>query len=281
MQRSGAFCRQWAQNIEAFQHTARKHLMTSTANELKQYTDNLESAMPRWDTICDQPKLDLTLIKERILEHPRRSQVKPLVNFVRALLVQSTSWESEWGKKYLEDRTRTFVSSTLQAGCHYICITAACNTIVNFQHADKSAQMAENVLSIADKQDGAFKLPLAMRTLLEQVAEGMPPKMPGAELEAEASAVRPPGSAGAAASSSGAPAVAPALEAEPSAAKRPTLAKAELRQGPQSKAGNARSAPVAEPVAPPESEPSAKRRRKQKEPEAQAPAKARRRPKTT
>lgn len=173
LRRSAAACRQWAENIASYQGGARKHLLSMAGKVLQEQSDTLEGCMPRWDTVCNQKSLDKRLLRARVLDHPRRAQVKPLVSFLKALLGDCAAFEHEW-QEFIDSSVKTFVTGTIAAATHYLVISAAANTILNFSKSDRASKMADEVLAIADKQSGDFTLPDPMRRLLLSMSVGMP-----------------------------------------------------------------------------------------------------------
>ena len=180
LHKSIANCKLWAANMYTFLVGARKRILALAAAELKTQSDILEGSLPRWDAIFKSGTYDMAIAKQKVLEHPKRPMIKPLVSFEKVVLGEVVALSQEWGiASQIKPGTRSLIEATIDAGCQYLTIAAAVNTIANFGHSLKAPAMAEGVLKVVAKQEAAgFAMPECLRTELEAMKVGMPQKDP-------------------------------------------------------------------------------------------------------
>lgn len=173
--KSVAFCNQWMQNMRSFMLGARASLLKAMGAEAKQQAEILEECVPTWSTVLSkQSALGEQLAKQRVLDHPKRPMVRPLVTFAKSLLAKIDELQSDWNLKIVEDGTRRFVSAIVDSACQYLVVGAALNTVLFYKRSERAAKMSEEVLAIAAKQ-ADFVLPPLLQAPLEEMLVGMPP----------------------------------------------------------------------------------------------------------
>lgn len=165
LHRPVAFIMQWADNMDIFCAGARRRTLSLALTQMKRSAGSLESAIPRWDVVFRQKEMNEVLIKQRILENPTRSQVKPWLAYAKSLTKQISLAEGEWKIDVDGETSKALAQAAIDGGCQYMVVAAACNTLVYHSKSERAGKMSDNVIALATKQN--FHLPdnLRLRTL--------------------------------------------------------------------------------------------------------------------
>lgn len=177
--RSMSFCRQWLSHMRAFLHGAQRELSRLVSRHLQVLATELENSVPRWSALFPLGPIDWDLAAGRLLAHPRRSSVAPLIKVTKNIMNEFNNMRASFTSDAMIDSSiSAFVADCLSNAEDYLLVTAAVNTLVNHHRLSNAAAQAQEIIDIGSRK-ASFAFPDCLKLALQSATMGKPPTQAG------------------------------------------------------------------------------------------------------
>lgn len=166
------FVQNWSSQVRCFTLGCISRVMELSSKHLHDRVEELDSAVPRWDALFPAGVApDWNLISTRILMHPRRNMVMPLIKHINAVTRDLENLRAATDATIsLDPGIQSFIKTTLATAENYMLICAGVNTIMMPPSAS-TIRSSQEVLDISGKSM-TIELPDSSKQALQQAACG-------------------------------------------------------------------------------------------------------------
>lgn len=175
--RSLSFCKSWSAQMCAFLAGCQAEVCKLTTRHLQSRAEDLENSVPRWLSLFPRgQEIDWALASARVLAHPRRSMVTPLVKSIKCVLHRLDSHLKVWGcSAKIDIAISAFVADTLNTAEVYLLVVAAVNTLTTMK-GRTLGNHAQEILDFGANRQG-FDFPESLKSALQQATLGTTPSL--------------------------------------------------------------------------------------------------------
>lgn len=174
--RSMSFCKQWFSHMRSFLHGAQSELTRIVSRHLQSRATELENSVPRWNALFPPAgNIDWDLVTARLLAHPRRSSVAPLIKATKSIMNDFNTMRSTFTSgASIDSSIMAFLNDCIGNAEGYLLVAAAVNTLVNHARLHNGPANAQEIIDIGAKKPN-FDFPDSLKLALQDATVGRTP----------------------------------------------------------------------------------------------------------